>query len=239
MREHTNSTISSGSSSCIKKKFRSASPVSSGKSPLLIRWAFVTIILSCAWRNISVSSMTGIRWESMSSLRTLPAPTDGSWSTSPMRMRVVLGGIACIKRFIRTRSTIDVSSTMTTSVSNGFWRLRLKALICGENSRSRWMVLASPPVVSLRRFAARPVGAVKVICLPWASNRRIIPTVVVVLPVPGPPVRIIARAVIAVWIAWHCCCAKWIPISCSNWVRTAVLIGDDTSGFPWLKFWSP
>ena len=42
------------------------------------------------------------------------------------------------------------------------------------------MVLASPPVVSLSRFAARPVGAVKVMRLPCALKRRIMPTTVVV-----------------------------------------------------------
>ena len=186
------SAAASGSASSRKKKFLSAGPVSCGNSPVLIRCAFVTIMLCCAWRKISVSLITGIFPESMSERSTFPAPTDGSWSVSPIRMRVALGRIACIKRFIKTSSTIDISSTITTSASSGLRRFRLKPFSCGENSSRRCIVFASRPVVSLSRLAARPVGAVKAMRLPSASNSRIMPTVVVVLPVPGPPVRIIA-----------------------------------------------
>ena len=52
------------------------------------------------------------------------------------------------------------------------------------------MVFASIPVASDRRFAARPVGAASRILAPASRNAVIMPSVVVVFPVPGPPVRI-------------------------------------------------
>ena len=49
---------------------------------------------------------------------------------------------------------------MIISASNGFSRSRTKIVSsAGLNSNKRWMVFASSPVVSLKRFAARPVGA--------------------------------------------------------------------------------
>ena len=52
------------------------------------------IELSFAWRNISFNWTTGAISASMMSLRTLPAPTDGSWFTSPTIINVEVGGIA-------------------------------------------------------------------------------------------------------------------------------------------------
>ena len=57
------------------------------------------------------------------------------------------------------------------------------------------MVEAKPPVVSVSRWAARPVGAARCTrtCLAFrmsTSARRI-----VVLPVPGPPVRMLSLCV--------------------------------------------
>ena len=60
----------------------------------------------------------------------------------------------------------------------------------GLVSSSRWMVFASMPVDSDSRLAARPVGAASRILAPVSRKAVMIPSVVVVLPVPGPPVRI-------------------------------------------------
>ena len=58
---------------------------------------------------------------------------------------------------------MEVSSTITTSQLSGFRALWTKTIspVSGETSTSsrRWIVLASRPVTSVRRFAARPVGA--------------------------------------------------------------------------------
>ena len=52
----------------------------------------------------------------------------------------------------------------------------------------RWMVLASSPVSSLMRLAARPVGAARNTFSPASFSRWMMALRVVVLPVPGPPV---------------------------------------------------
>ena len=62
---------------------------------------------------------------------------------------------------MRKVSTMDISSTTMASALSGSAALRLKPPVWGENSRARWMVAASAPVVSLRRLAARPVGAMR------------------------------------------------------------------------------
>jgi hypothetical protein len=56
-------------------------------------------------------------------------------------------------------STIDISSTTSVSTSSRFWPLRSNEPRRGSNSSRRWRVSAGVPVLSLRRFAARPVGA--------------------------------------------------------------------------------
>ena len=55
------------------------------------------------------------------------------------------------------------------------------------------MVAASRPVSSPMRLAARPVGAVSSVLMPSASKSASMARTVVVLPVPGPPVRAITR----------------------------------------------
>ena len=50
------------------------------------------------------------------------------------------------------------------------------------------MVLASRPVLSLSRLAARPVGAASAILMPLAPSTLRIELISVVLPTPGPPV---------------------------------------------------
>jgi exodeoxyribonuclease V alpha subunit len=69
--------------------------------------------------------------------------------------------------------------------------LRRKLPLLGSVSSRRWMVFASRPVLSDKRFAARPVGAQSAI--ETALAIRIFSTELtrVVLPTPGPPVMII------------------------------------------------
>jgi hypothetical protein len=54
-----------------------------------------------------------------------------------------------------------VSSMTSRSQSSEFSTLRLKPPVLELISRSRWIVFASCPVVSVMRLAARPVGAHK------------------------------------------------------------------------------
>ena len=53
------------------------------------------------------------------SLRTFPGPTLGSWSTSPTSISLVPTATALRSEFIILISTIDISSTIITSASNG------------------------------------------------------------------------------------------------------------------------
>lgn len=65
------------------------------------------------------------------------------------------------------------------------------ARLAGKSISSiRWMVFASMPVTSERRLAARPVGVASAMESPMLSKIRRIARTTVVLPVPGPPVRI-------------------------------------------------
>src|SRR6266704_47665 len=57
--------------------------VKRGNWPVLMRWALVTMWLSAAWRNTSVSRTTGTCLDSIRSRRTIPGPTLGNWSISP------------------------------------------------------------------------------------------------------------------------------------------------------------
>ena len=63
------------------------------------------------------------------------------------------------------------------------------------------MVFASSPVASESLLAALPVGAARSMVAPDFLNAVIIPSVVVVLPVPGPPVRTVILLLTAVSMA--------------------------------------
>ena len=114
---------------------------------------------AAAWRKISVRRAVGMAPDFIRSASTDPGPTEGSWSTSPTRSTAACVGTARSNWFIRTTSTMDTSSTTTRSASSGEYWSRRKPISLGSNSSSRWMVLASSPVDSVRRLAARPVGA--------------------------------------------------------------------------------
>ena len=94
-----------------------------------------------------------------------------------------------------------VSSMTNTSPSSGLSWLCLKSAVLGSNSSSRWMVVASMPVVSLSRLAARPVGAQSTTFRPLALKICTIELTSVVLPTPGPPVMTITLDLTASAIA--------------------------------------
>ena len=163
-------------------------PVRIGIWPLFTRWALTMIMLSLDWRNISLSRTTGTTSESMISLSTLPAPTEGSWSTSPTRIRVACSGIALSRWYMRIVSIMEASSMTKASASSGFCSSFLNRPSLGLNSRRRCMVRASRPVASLILRAALPVGAASITLWPMRSWIAMIDLMMVVFPVPGPPV---------------------------------------------------
>ncbi len=70
----------------------------------------------------------------------------------------------------------------------GFSSARLKPPSFGSASSRRWTVVASRPVLSARRLAARPVGAQSASLGPSAATIFRMELTSVVLPTPGPPV---------------------------------------------------
>src|SRR5262245_33959204 len=74
----------------------------------------------------------------------------------------------------------------------------------GSNSNRRWMVLASSPVVSVRRLAARPVGAHSSTSIFFALRIWRILVTIVVFPTPGPPVITVTLLWSAVAMASRC-----------------------------------
>ena len=108
-------------------------------------------------------------------------------------MNLDVGFIALTSEHIRSASTIDISSAITTSAGSGFVSLRLNLsspFAVKSTSSNLWIVLAGSPVRSDIRFAALPVGAHRSMRFFCALRILITPFNVVVLPVPGPPVRI-------------------------------------------------
>ena len=101
-----------------------------------------------------------------------------------------------------------ISSTMTASASSGsfsvFWNVSWWVASFQLMPKSRWTVWASMPVSSLMRLAARPVGAASWISRPMFKSSATMPRTVVVLPVPGPPVRMSTPARAANSTAWRC-----------------------------------
>ena len=117
------------------------------------------IRLAAACRKTSVSRTTGMAPDPMMSARTCPGPTDGSWSMSPTMSSAALSGTALNSACMSGTSTMEASSTTRRSQSRALPSLRLKPPALGSTSSSRWIVLASNPVASVIRLAARPVGA--------------------------------------------------------------------------------
>ena len=117
---------------------------------------------------------------------------------------------------ISMTSTIEASSTTSRSQSSGLSSPRLKSPPLGSTSSSRWIVLASKPVASVMRLAARPVGAHSRSLTPFAARMRRIPLTMVVLPTPGPPVMTNALDINASRIAATWLSARVSPIRSST-----------------------
>ncbi len=171
--------------------------------------------LVCACRKIRVRRTTGNTPQAIMSRSTFPAPTAGSWSVSPTRSRRMDSGTAFNSAFIRIISIIEHSSTTRTSPSSGFFSFFWYPSGGLQPSR-RCIVSAFIPAVSDSRFAALPVGAASSTFRPYARKAAIIPCVVVVFPVPGPPVKTITFADAAIRIApawassYSICTICWI-----------------------------
>ena len=125
---------------------------------------------------------------------------------SPTIRRAAVSGTAFISACISMTSTMEVSSTTSRSQSSGLSSPRLKPPPLGSTSSIRWMVLASKPVASVMRLAARPVGAHSRISVPFAARTRRMALTMVVLPTPGPPVitstlDISASLIAATWLS--------------------------------------
>ena len=138
----------------------------------------------------------------------MPGPTDGSWSTSPTRINPARFGTARTSECISGTSTIEVSSTTRRPQASVLDSLRVNRPVPGSISSRRWMVFASKPVVSVSRFAARPVGAHSRHFTPLARRIIRIEFTSVVLPTPGPPVMTTTRFASTVFSA-----SRWLGAS--------------------------
>src|SRR5262245_187362 len=181
-----------------------------------MRWALMMMRLWATCRNTSVRRTTGTAPDAMRSASTWPGPTEGSWSMSPTIKRAALSGTAFKSACISMTSTMEASSTTSRSQSSGLSSPRLKPPPLGSTSSSRWMVLASNPVASVMRLAARPVGAQSKSLTPLAARMRRIALTMVVLPTPGPPVMTRALDISASRIAATWLSARIIPMRFST-----------------------
>ena len=86
------------------------------------------------------------------------------------------------------------------------------------------------PHVSVRRFAALPVGAHKAIVFPMRSIMDIMVFIMVVFPVPGPPVIINMPFMHADIHASRCCCDKIIAFSLSTEFNMLSIFSRELSG---------
>ena len=84
-----------------------------------MRWALTTMPDCWAWRKIWVRRTRGMVPAASRSRRTSPAPTEGSWSTSPTSSRCAPAGMALTSLLAKITSIIEASSTTTRSASRG------------------------------------------------------------------------------------------------------------------------
>ena len=82
------------------------------------------------------------------------------------------------------------------------------------------MVLASAPVASVIRLAARPVGAARAKVMPMPAKAWVMQRMMVVLPVPGPPVMIMTPASRARVTASRWLSDRVSPSSRSYWLTS-------------------
>ena len=142
----------------------------------------------------------------MRSCKTLPGPTLSNWSSSPMsRIRQWFGKAfsSCANKWV---STILNSSTIIKSTSNGSSSFFPNELSSRFHCNKEWMVLESQLDSWAKRLLALPVGAHSWIFASGNISLAIskIPFTVVVLPVPGPPVKIMNERSKNNWIASFC-----------------------------------
>ena len=187
-----------------------------------MRCALVMIRELSAWRKISVRRTVGTAPESMRSASTAPGPTDGSWSTSPTTRSAARSGTARSSWFVNTVSIIDASSMTSRSVSRGCSASRLNWKLVGSSSSSRCTVFASTPVVSLRRLAARPVGAASRTETRFARRIRSRLLTSVVFPTPGPPVMMqtLLRTITVTASRWDGESVRWVWASTQGSARS-------------------
>ena len=140
----------------------------------------------------------------------MSGPRESSAPTSMLSPKTKKKSAAKMSRKLRNRSSIscraDVSESTTPAISAPIaserprtWAVALIPIRSanvkrrknsrGIHSSSRWIVIASCPVASSSRRAARPVGAQRAIVAFAASASATISRVQTVLPTPGPPVR--------------------------------------------------
>ncbi len=135
----------------------------------------------------SVRRTTGTAPESMMSASTCPGPRKAA---GPRRRRAA-GRLVRHRpeqrphqRHVNHRGLVDDQQITVQWVV----LVALELARPGSVSSSRWIVLASTPVLSDSRLAARPVGAQSAIVTVFASKIFRIELTSVVLPTPGPPV---------------------------------------------------
>src|SRR5262252_7791428 len=156
----------------------------------------------------------------------LPRP-DGRQLVDVPQQQQARFGRALKSARINGTSTMDVSSTTSRSQSRAFSSLRRKLPVLGSVSRRRWIVLASRPVLSDSRFAARPVGAQSSIPTVLASRIFSSELTSVVLPTPGPPVITSTLAPSATRMAsfWLSASAIFVPPSTQGIALSALIRG--------------
>ena len=192
----------------------------SGCSPLFIMCALRTMRLSAFWRKISVRRTVGTTPLRMISEKTLPGPTDGSWSASPTRSMRQSDFSALSMACMSVMSTIEHSSMISASQASLSSSSLPKTTVSPSSDifapSMRWMVDASMPHSSLMRFAARPVGAARYVSSSSSSYMASTALSMVVFPVPGPPVMTSMRFFAARAIASRCMGAYLMPFAVSR-----------------------
>ena len=119
--------------------------------------------LSFACRKMMSSTVTGTSPHCISSLKTFPAPTLGSWSGSPTSTTFASSFKEAKNLLASHMSTMENSSIITRSASSAapsFCILPPSSPLA--SLRPLWRVHASrKPVLSAMRRLARPVGAIR------------------------------------------------------------------------------